>query len=141
MFANCCLAYEHLSPGFQEMLGSLKGVHYATELAAQKGLSPDEMVNAHPVVRTHPETGRKLLFVNGNYTRHFEGWTEAESAPLLELLYSEIARFEYTYRHKWQQGDLLIWDNRAAQHAVIGDTDGQDRSLHRVTVASDSVPR
>ncbi|HXY95244.1 MAG TPA: TauD/TfdA family dioxygenase [Acidimicrobiia bacterium] len=141
MFTNCYLAYENLSPGFQETLCGIRAVHYATQLAIEKGMAEDEIVNAHPVVRTHPETNRRLLFVNGNYTRHFEGWTEAESAPVLEYLYSEIGRYEYTYRHRWQPGDLLLWDNRAAQHAVIGDTGGQERSLHRVTVASDSPPR
>jgi len=141
MFSNCCSAYDHLSPGLQETIGGLRAVHYATDLAVEKGMSPDETTNAHPVARTHPETGRKLIFVNGNYTRHFEGWTAEESAPLLEYLYAQVGRFEYTYRHRWQEGDLLIWDNRAAQHAVIGDTDGQERSLHRITVASDSVPR
>lgn len=141
MFSSCYLAYEGLSPGFKQTLGGLKAVHYATQMAIEKGMPEDEIVNAHPVVRTHPETGRKLLFVNGDYTRHFEGWTEAESAPLLQLLYAEVGRVEYTYRHRWQPGDLLIWDNRAAQHAVVGDTAGQKRSLHRVTVASTEAPR
>jgi taurine dioxygenase len=141
MFANCYLAYEGLSTGMQDTLGSLKAVHYATQLAIDKGMPEDEIVNAHPVVRTHPETGRKLLFVNGDYTRHFEGWTEAESAPLLAYLYGQVGRPEHSYRHRWQEGDLLIWDNRAAQHAVVGDTAGQPRSLHRVTVASGEAPR
>jgi len=141
MFSNCYLAYENLSAGLQETIGKLRAVHYATQMAIDKGMPEDEIVNAHPVVRTHPETGRCLLFVNGNYTRHFEGWTERESAPLLEYLYGEIGRFEYTYRHRWHPGDLLVWDNRAAQHAVVGDVGGQERSLHRVTVASDSPPR
>ena len=105
----------------QETLRSLRAVHYATQMAIDKGMPEDEIVNAHPVVRTHPETGRRLLFVNGNYTKHFEGWTERESAPLLEFLYGEIGRFEYTYRHRWHPGDLLVWDNRAAQHAVLRD--------------------
>jgi taurine dioxygenase len=141
MFSNCYLAYEGLSPGMQETLRGLRAVHYATQMAIDKGMPEDEIVNAHPVVRTHPETNRKLLFVNGNYTKHFEGWTERESAPLLEFLYGEVGRFEYTYRHRWQPGDLLVWDNRAAQHAVVGDTGGQERALHRVTVASDEPPR
>jgi taurine dioxygenase len=70
--------------------------------------------------------------------KHFEGWTERESKPLLDFLYGEIGRYEYTYRHHWQQGDMLVWDNRAVQHAVVGDTDGARRSLHRVTVEGDA---
>ena len=140
MFSNGYLAYEHLSPGLRETLGGLRAVHYATQMAIDKGMPEDEIVNAHPVVRTHPETGRRSLFVNGNYTKHFEGWSEEDSAPLLEHLYRQFARFEYTWRHRWQVGDLLIWDNRCAQHAVVGDTGGQKRSLHRTTIAGD-VPR
>ena len=89
-------------------------------------------------MRTHPDTGRRALFVNGNYTKHFDGWTEAESAPLLELLYAEASRPEYTWRHRWQPGDLIIWDNRCTQHCVVGDTRGQERVLHRVTIAGDT---
>ncbi len=140
MFSNGYLAYENLSPGLKETLGTLRGVHYATELAIEKGLPEDEIVNAHPVVRTHPETGRRALFVNGNYTRNFLNWSEEDSAPLLHYLYAQFARFEYTWRHRWKVGDLLIWDNRCVQHAVIGDTDGQERALHRVTIAGD-IPR
>ena len=95
----------------------------------------DEIVNSHPVVCTHPETGRRALFVNDNYTRHFDGWSIDDSQPLLDHLYAQFARFEYTWRHRWQEGDLLIWDNRCVQHAVVGDTAGQERSLHRTTIA------
>ena len=138
MFSNGYLAYENLSPGLRETLDGLRAVHYATQMAIEKGMPEDEIVNSHPVARTHPETGRKALFVNGNYTKHFEGWSEADSTPVLEYLYQQFARFEYTWRHKWQVGDLLIWDNRCAQHAVIGDTGGQKRSLHRTTIAGDT---
>jgi taurine dioxygenase len=93
--------------------------------------------SSHPVVRTHPETGRKGLFVNDNYVKHFEGWTEAESQPLLDFLYAWAARPELTWRHKWQVGDLLIWDNRCTQHAVVGDTAGAERTLHRITIEGD----
>jgi taurine dioxygenase len=138
MFSNGYLTYENLSPGFRETIDGLRAVHYATELARGSGLPEDELVNSHPVARTHPETGRKSLFVNGNYTKHFDGWSEADSAPLLQQLYAQYARFEYTWRHKWEVGDLLIWDNRCIQHAVIGDTAGQRRSLHRTTIAGDT---
>src|SRR5258708_26648616 len=121
-------------------LGNRRAGHYATEMGIEKGMPEDEIVNAHPVVRVHPETGRRVVFVNGNYTRHFEGWSEEDSAPILEYLFAQYGRMEYTYRHHWEPGDLLIWDNRCAQHAVIGDTQVQERVLHRTTVAGD-VPR
>jgi taurine dioxygenase len=115
-------------------------VHYATQLAIDSGMPDDEIVNSHPVVCTHPETGRRALFVNDNYTRHFDGWSIDDSQPLLDHLYAQFARFEYTWRHRWQEGDLLIWDNRCVQHAVVGDTAGQERSLHRTTIAG-GTPR
>jgi taurine dioxygenase len=137
MFANQYAAYEGLSDGLKSTLRSLRAVNYGTELAKQAGVAQEAVTHAHPVVRTHPETGRKSLFVNGNYTRHFEGWSEAESAPLLEYLFSQGSRAEYTWRHHWQVGDLLIWDNRCTQHAVVGDTGGAERALHRVTIEGD----
>jgi taurine dioxygenase len=73
--------------------------------------------------------------VNADYTKHLDGWTAEESAPLLELLYAQFARPELTYRHRWHVGDLLIWDNRCTQHCVVGDTYGQERELHRITIA------
>jgi taurine dioxygenase len=137
MFANVAMAYDGLSEGMQQTLLGLRAVHYATQLAVEMGLPEEDRQRSHPVVRTHPATGRKGLFVNDNYVKHFEGWTERESLPLLDFLYGEIGRFEYTYRHHWAQGDMLIWDNCAVQHAVVGDTAGAKRSLHRVTIEGD----
>ena len=107
MFSNGYLAYEGLSPGLRETLDGLRAVHYATQLAIDSGMPDDEIVNSHPVVCTHPETGRRALFVNDNYTRHFDGWSIDDSQPLLDHLYAQFARFEYTWRHRWQEGDLL----------------------------------
>jgi len=137
MFASAYAAYESLSPGLQATLLHLRAVHHGTELAAQAGLDPEAVTTTHPVVRTHPETGRKALFVNGNYVSSFDGWTEEESAPLLQHLYAHIGRPEHTYRHRWLDGDLVIWDNRCTQHAVVGDTGGAERTLHRVTIVGD----
>ena len=138
MFANAALAYENLSPGLRGVLDGLRAVHQGTELAASAGLDRDAVTTTHPVVRTHPETGRRALFVNGNYVDRFDGWTREESQPLLEYLYAQVGRPEYTYRHHWEVGDLIIWDNRCTQHAVIGDTAGAERTLHRVTIAGDT---
>ncbi len=137
MFANQYLAYETLSDGLRTTLDGLRAIHQGTELAKEAGVDTDAVTSSHPVVRTHPETGRRSLFVNGNYTKRFEGWTDDESAPLLQYLYTQASRPELTWRHRWRVGDLIIWDNRCTQHAVIGDTAGHERTLHRVTITGD----
>ena len=78
-------------------------MHYATQLAIDSGMPEDEIVNSHPVVCTHPETGRRALFVNGNYTRHFDGWSIDDSQPLLDHLYAQFDKPEYTWRHRWRR--------------------------------------
>lgn len=138
MFASTTKAYEALSLGLQATLCGLRAVHKGTELASSAGLDAQAVTTTHPVVRTHPESGRKALFVNGNYVSHFDGWTIEESAPLLAFLYAQVSRHENVYRHRWQPGDMIIWDNRSTQHAVVGDTGGAERVLHRITIAGDT---
>jgi taurine dioxygenase len=140
VFANQYAAYETLSPGMQRMLGGLRALHRGTSVAAEKGLAQSDVEWTHPVVRTHPETGRKALYVNANYTKHFEDMTEEESRPLLEYLYRHSTRNEFTCRYRWALGDLVVWDNRSTLHALVGDYGAHDRRMHRVTVAGD-VPR
>jgi taurine dioxygenase len=137
MWASASKVYEDLSPGLRAMLDGLHAVHQGTELAASAGLDAEAVRTVHPVIRTHPETGERALYVNDNYTTSIDGWTPEESAPLLEYLYAQVGRPEYVYRHKWQVGDLIIWDNRCTQHAVVGDTGGAERTLHRVTIEGD----
>lgn len=134
MFANQYVAYDALSPALREMLQTLRAVHRGTSLAKAAGLSDKDIEWTHPVVRTHPETGRKALFVNADYTKHFDGMTVEESEPLLRYLYVHASRTEFTCRHRWHDGDVLMWDNRVLQHAVIGDVHGAERELHRVTI-------
>ena len=88
----------------------------------------------HPVARTHPETGRKALYVCRAFTRRFAGWTADESAGLLRFLYERSARPDFTYRHRWQPGDVVLWDNRCVLHYAIHDHGDTARLLHRVTV-------
>lgn len=133
-FANQHLAYDTLSAGLRRTLDQLFAVHYGTELAKDAGLEQQQVTHAHPVVVEHPDTGRPALFVNGDYVRHFEGWTPAESAGLLRHLYEHASRLELTYRHHWEPGDLVLWDNRSVQHRVIADHGSQERLLHRVTL-------
>src|SRR5258706_138397 len=96
-----------------------------------------EYTAAHPVVRTHPETGRKALYVNVGHTARFKGWTEAESAPLLEFLFRHQIKPEFTCRFNWRPGSLAIWDNRCTQHYPINDYHGYRRVMHRITLAGD----
>ncbi len=135
LFSNAYMAFERLSPGYREMLLDLRALHEATEMGFNSGLPETELRNIHPVVTIHPETGRRSLFVNADYTKCIDGWTGQESKGVLEFLYSRFAQPELTFRHHWQVGDLLIWDNRCTQHRVVPDTGGGERTLHRITVA------
>jgi taurine dioxygenase len=89
------------------------------------------------VVRTHPETGRKALFVNIGHTERFTGWSEEESRPLLEYLFTHQVQPEFTCRFRWQPGSLAFWDNRCTQHNPVNDYHGYRRVMHRVTLAGD----
>lgn len=126
MWANQYLAYERLSDGMKEMLRGLRAVHSAFDLEA-----------VHPVVRTHPVSGRKALFVNAGFTRRFEDMTVAESQPLLRYLIEVATTPDLCYRHVWVPGDVVMWDNRGVMHFAIHDYGDQNRVMHRVTVQGD----
>lgn len=125
MFANMYAVYEDLSEGLKATLEPLKAFHslFSTRSKVMKGRKPlgeEELSRVEgavqPVVLTHPDTGRKSLYINEQCVDHFEGWTIEESKPLLEYLYNLTSHPAYTYRHRWQQGDILFWDNRCSQH-------------------------
>jgi taurine dioxygenase len=148
LFANMYLAYESLSPGMRRLLDGLVAVNSSAKADTTKtredrmrdGANPaarKEYVAEHPVVRTHPETGRKALYVNGGHTVRFKGMTEEESAPLLNFLFAHQTRPEFTCRFRWDVGSLAFWDNRCAQHNPINDYHGFRRVMHRVTLAGD----
>jgi taurine dioxygenase len=135
MFANQHLAYDDLSSGLKRMLDGLRATHKGTDLAyKEKGMSIPEVTALHPVVRRHPDTGRPALYVNVDYTKHFEDMTEEESRPLLEYLYAHASQSRYTWRHHWRVGDLLMWDNASVQHCVVDDVGKGERSLYRVLI-------
>jgi taurine dioxygenase len=151
-FANMYLAYDALSDGMKALLGGLRGVNSSAQkdrggraakmqqLAGMKGhyIEAAETLEAeHPVIRTHPETGRKFLYVNGSHTVRFAGMTEEESRPLLAYLAAHAVRPEFTCRVRWQPGTLVVWDNRCTQHQALNDYQGQRRRMHRVTVEGD----
>lgn len=152
LFANMHLAYDALSPGLRL---ALDGVHAVNSSAkadvsqtredrvreAGRGEDTHAVYEAiHPAVRTHPETGRKALYVNPAHTVRFDGWTEEESEPLLSFLHHSAVRPEHTCRFSWAVGSLAMWDNRSTQHNPVNDYHGHRRRMHRVTLAGD-VPR
>lgn len=137
MFANQYIAYETLSEGIKRLLRELRAWHGGAKLAnLLVGGVNSVPAQSHPVVRTHPETGRKALFVNRLYTYCIDGWTEAESRGLLDFLF-EQSRPEFTYRHQWAPGDVIMWDNRCTLHYAVHDYGEVARLMHRVTVAGD----
>jgi taurine dioxygenase len=148
LFANQYLAYETLSEGLRKTLDGLTGVSTSAKADVTKTredrLKTDakdsvghEFIARHPVVRTHPETGRKALYINFAHTARFEGWTGAESRPLLDFLFQHQVRPEFTCRFSWQPGSIAMWDNRCAQHNPINDYHGYRRVMHRITLAGD----
>jgi alpha-ketoglutarate-dependent taurine dioxygenase len=149
LFANQYLAFEALSSGLQQMLATLRGVNTSTKADVTRsredrlraaGVESKALTASHPVVRTHPETGRRALYINAGHTAHFEGWTEAESRPLLEYLFAHQVKPEFTCRFRWEPGSIAFWDNRCAQHNPVNDYHGYKRVMHRVTLAGD-IPR
>jgi taurine dioxygenase len=150
LFANQYLAYETLSDGMRKMLSGLRAVHSDRLVAGpvanrnayratkvRQDESWRETVNLHPAVRTHPETGRKLLNVNKAYTVGFEGMTEEESKPLLDYLLEHGNRPEFTCRFCWANGSVAFWDNRAVKHLAIHDAGPFVRVMRRVQLAGD----
>lgn len=138
MIANQYAAYEALSPKLRAIVDNLDAVHEDHVLAAAYGVDdPDARPMVHPVVRTHPETERRCLFVNSLFTMRFEGMTSAESVALLTYLTTHAVSPDFCYRHRWQPGDVLMWDNRCTQHYAVHDHGDAARVLYRTTVTGD----
>jgi alpha-ketoglutarate-dependent taurine dioxygenase len=153
MFADTRTAYERLSTPFQAMLDQLEAVHRISPLAywgdpfdsalsredAQKLFDDAALVPPviHPVVRIHPTTGRKNLFVNPGFTTHVVGMSRVESDGLLNMLYEHMTQPEFVLRHRWRSGDVVIWDNRATMHYAVDDYGTSHRLMRRVTIRGD----
>jgi taurine dioxygenase len=151
LFANQYLAFETLSEGMRRMLEGMTALSSSAKADATKTREdrmktqarddlPDEYLAEHPVVRTHPETGRKALYVNVAHTVRFKDMREEESAALLGFLFQHQVRPELTCRFAWRVGSLAFWDNRCTQHNPVNDYHGYRRLMHRITLAGD-VPR
>ncbi|MFM7010150.1 MAG: TauD/TfdA dioxygenase family protein [Betaproteobacteria bacterium] len=150
LFSSNYAAYEALSPDLQRVLQGLRGVNSSAKATVTKTREDrvgdsakeenvrKELVSEHPVVRTHPETGRKALYVNPGHTMRFAGWTEEESAPLLEYLFQHQVRPEFTCRFSWTPKSIALWDNRCVMHNPVNDYHGHKRLLYRITLKGDS---
>ena len=145
LFANLYLAYERLSPELKKQLESLRAIHTSDFLNANAQMRNStrstklrddvgKINTSHPVIRTHEETGRKLLFVNQPFTFCFDGMTREESLPLLQYLFQQSSKPELTCRFRWQPGSMAFWDNRCTMHYAINDYPGYRREMHRITI-------
>lgn len=148
LFANQYAAYESLSSGMRRTLDGLVGVNSSAKADVTKTredrIRDDARADArkvylaeHPVVRTHPETGRRALYVNVAHTVAFKDMTEAESAPVLDYLFAHQVKPEFTCRVQWRVGSIALWDNRCAQHNPVNDYHGYRRVMHRITLRGD----
>jgi len=140
------LAHPRFGKELERTLSGLAGVNSSAKADVTRsredrlreaGVEMKVLAGEHPVVRTHPETGRKALYVNFGHTTRFAGWSEPESAPLLVYLFAHQVRPEFTCRFHWEPGSLAFWDNRCAQHNPVNDYHGFRRVMHRVTLAGD----
>ena len=148
LFANMYAAYEALSAGLRRVLDELVAVNSSALADVSKtredrirdsgGSADVEYTSEHPVVRTHPETGRKALYVNVAHTARFRDMTDDESRPMLQFLFAHAVRPEFTCRFHWQVGSLALWDNRCAMHNPVNDYHGFTRRMHRITLAGDT---
>ncbi|MEC9367728.1 MAG: TauD/TfdA family dioxygenase [Pseudomonadota bacterium] len=153
LFASMTKAYDRLSGGMKELLAPLKAVNTSALNAASlrgdhlksgsmgQGAKIREVLTAeHPVIRTHPVTGQKAIYVNPSHTERFAGMTREESAGLLGFLFTHAVRPEFTCRFRWAPGSVTIWDNRCTWHDAINDYDGHRRVMRRITIAGDAPP-
>lgn len=148
LFSNQYAAFDALSDGLAMTLSDMRALSRAGNKVVsatrasrieEQGTNTqaDAMQADHPVVRIHPETGKRSLYISPAHTTQFVGWTERESATLLNMLFNKQSQPEITCRFRWQKGDLALWDNRCALHYPVNDYHGHRRLLHRITLKGD----
>lgn len=136
MWTNQYEAYDRLSAGMKRMLAGVR-VHFrGLRLARMQGIPEDQVPHAvHPLVRTHPRTGRKAIYIgHADNVESFEDMTREETLPLLDHLYRHCTQPDNIYRHMWQVGDVVMWDNRCTMHYAVHDYGEQERVLNRITL-------
>ena len=147
MFVNMVAVFESLSDGLKNTLLSMRAVHtnahvFGPKRPASRGAISDQMKNTdkavqeavHPVVIRHPESAKRVLYINQTYTIRFDGWSEDESQPLLNYLFRYATRPEFSSRFTWRDGSIAFWDNRSTWHFAVNDYHGDRRLMHRVTI-------
>lgn len=148
LFAGMAAAFDALSDALKDSLRKLRALHSSRHVfgKVRHAMDPDQIKGRlgnpdqatqdaiHPVVIRHPDTGRETLYVNPTFTLRFENWTDEESRPLLEYLYTHAARPEFNCRFRWRVGSMALWDNRATWHVALNDYPGQRRYMHRITI-------
>ncbi len=149
LFSSMYAAYNSLSDGLKQILRAMRAEHSSRHAFGDQAYLNTDMDDLdgrlgntdlatqdaiHPVVIRHPLSGRPALYVNGDFTVKFEGWTKDESQPLLDYLYARGQQSEFTCRFKWRKGSMAIWDNRATHHCALNDYHGELRLMHRVTI-------
>ena len=151
LFANMYRAYESLSDGLKGTLESMNACHSSRHVfgahagyaeATNQRIGNPELATQdaiHPVIITHPESKRKALYVNPEFTVNFEGWTKEESKPLLNYLTEHSTRPEHITRFKWEPGSIAFWDNRCTWHFALNDYPGEKRLMHRITVEGSAL--
>ena len=151
LFANMYKAYESLSYGLKETLESMNACHSSRHVfgahtgyaeASNQRIGNPELATQdaiHPVIITHPESKRKALYVNPEFTVNFEGWTKEESQPLLDYLTEHSTRPENITRFNWEPGSIAFWDNRCTWHFALNDYPGEKRLMHRITVEGSAL--
>jgi taurine dioxygenase len=151
LFANMYRAYETLSDGMKKTLEAMKachssrhvfGAHTGYSEASNQRIGNPELATQdaiHPVIITHPESKRKALYVNPEFTVNFEGWTVEESKPLLDYLAEHTTQQENTTRFQWEPGSIAFWDNRCTWHFALNDYPGETRLMHRITVEGSAL--
>jgi len=148
MFANQYMAYDALSPTMKDLLAPLVGISSSAKADVSRtredriktdgaGDASQQHLAEHPVVRTHPETGRKALYVNIAHTAGIKGLTDDESEPLLKFLFQHQVKPEFTCRFSWEPDTIAFWDNRCTQHNPVNDYHGFRRVMHRITLKGD----
>lgn len=146
-FADMYAAWDALSPAMRELLSGLTATHDLTKTLSRAIADGNSTANLadmqaayppvhHPIARRHPETGRTALFINGNFTTKIDDLTDSESTSMLQMLLTHVGSPEFQCRHRWSEGDLTMWDNRAVQHFAVPDYTSR-RIMHRLTIAGE----